>query len=126
MVNKQLIPDPTPEEIQERSAEIRERWSERTRWDRTIVKPASYTVPVYTINYDPTNPKGMFAESVQSAAVLGEYQFWCHCCERYRQDYEMTDGEGHKMCSECSERTEGVEDDSTMLEVGRDAERCRE
>ncbi len=125
MDRKQLVPNPTPEEIQERAAEIRAQWDEKTRCDRAVVKPSSYTVPVYTVNYDPTNSTGMSVEVVQSVTVSGEYRFWCHYCERYRKDYEMANRDGHKMCSECFKQTEGVEDDSTMLEVGEDVERCR-
>ncbi len=41
-VNLQRIPDPTPEEIAERAAEIRAEWDEREEWNRRVQKCADF------------------------------------------------------------------------------------
>ena len=41
--------DPTPEEIAERCAEIQATWTDRTRYERAVVKPKSFTIPVASL-----------------------------------------------------------------------------
>ena len=39
-------PDPTPEEYDERIAEIQSKWSEQERENRATVKPKSWSIPI--------------------------------------------------------------------------------